>query len=319
MSERWGIVAHGLGKRFEDFWAVRAVHLQVAYGEVLALLGPNGAGKTTTLRMLTALLRPSRGHAFVAGFSVRYQPQQVRAAVGVLTEQHGLYKRMTAREYLLFFGRLYRVAEDVLQQRVDRWLRFFDLWAHRERRIGGFSKGMRQKLALARSLLHEPRVLLLDEPTSAMDPASAYRVRAAIRALRSEERAIVVCTHNLAEAEQIADRIAILHQGRIVAVGTAEELKSRLGPPEYEVVIGRSLNGELPELPPLVEITALTERGFRFRWRQGRAGHLNTLLIQGLLAQGWPIVTLTPVPRSLEQAYLEIVGYDETSPNEASA
>jgi len=309
--DEYGILAQGLGKQFDDFWAVRDVHLQVPYGEVLALLGPNGAGKTTTLRMLTAVLTPSRGRAWVAGHSVRHQPQQVRAAVGVLTEQHGLYKRMTAEEYLYFFGRLYGLDEPVLSQRVEKWLRFFDLWPHRQRRVGGYSKGMRQKLALARALMHEPRVLLLDEPTSAMDPASAYRVRAAIRELRSSERAIVVCTHNLTEAEQIADRIAILHQGRIAAVGSPEELKARLGPPEFEVVLGRALNGTLPDLPAFVEVTHVGPDRFRFRWTRGRSGQLNPLLLQGLLAQGWPVLTLAPVPRSLEQVYLEVVGHDD--------
>ncbi len=306
-----GILAQGLGKQFDDFWAVREVHLRVPYGEVLALLGPNGAGKTTTLRMLTAVLRPTRGRAWVAGHSVRHRPQQVRAAVGVLTEQHGLYKRMTAAEYLRFFGQLYGLDEPRLSRQVDKWLRFFGLWPHRHRRVGGYSKGMRQKLALTRALLHEPRVLLLDEPTSAMDPASAYRVRAAIRELRSVERAIVVCTHNLAEAEQIADRIAILHRGRIAAVGTPEELKARLGPPEYEVVLGRPLNGALPDLPALVEITHLGPDRFRFRWTRGAGGQLNPLLLRGLLDQGWPVRALAPVPRSLEQVYLEVVGHDD--------
>ena len=309
----WGILAQGLGKQFDGFWAVRQVDLHVPYGEVLALLGPNGAGKTTTLRMLTAVLTPTRGRAWVAGYSVRHHPQRVRAAVGVLTEQHGLYKRMTAVEYLRFFGQLYDLDAARLQRQVDKWLQFFDLWPLRERRIGGYSKGMRQKLALARALLHEPRVLLLDEPTSAMDPASAHRVRAAIRELRSAERAIVVCTHNLTEAEQIADRIAILHRGRIALVGTPADLKARLGEPEFEVVLARPLNGTLPDLPPLVQVTRVETDRFRFRWARGASQRLNPLLLRGLLTQGWPVVALAPVPRSLEQVYLEVVGHDGAS------
>jgi len=307
----YGILAQGLGKQFHDFWAVREVNLRVPYGEVLALLGPNGAGKTTTLRMLTAVLPPTRGRAWVAGYSIRHQPQRARAAVGVLTEQHGLYKRMTAEEYLRFFGRLYGLEEPHLSHQVEKWLRFFGLWEHRERRLGAYSKGMRQKLALARALLHEPQVLLLDEPTSAMDPASAHRVRTAIRELRSVDRAVVVCTHNLTEAEHLADRIAILHHGRIVAVGTPAELKARLGPPEYEVILGRPLHGALPRLPGQVKVTHIGTDRFRFRWIHDAGEELNPLLLSELLAQGWPVRALAPVPRTLEQVYLEVVGHEQ--------
>ena len=306
----YGILAQHLGKQFDGFWAVREVHLQVAYGEVLALLGPNGAGKTTTLRMLSAVLHPSRGSAWVAGFSIRHHRPQVRAEVGVLTEQHALYKRMTAGEYLRFFGQMYGLEEPLLGRRVHKWLHFFGLNAHAGRRVGGFSKGMRQKLALARALLHEPRVLLLDEPTSAMDPASAYRVRAAIRSLSSAQRAIIVCTHNLTEAEHIADRIAILHRGRIAAVGTPSQLKARLGPPEFQVTLGRPLRGAFPDVPSNLEITHVLPQGFRFRWKDHADDRSNPLLLRRLLAQGWPVLTLTPVPRSLEQVYLEVVGHD---------
>jgi len=315
MSESFGILTQDLGKRFDDFWAVRQVNLQVRYGEVLALLGPNGAGKTTTLRMLTAVLQPSRGQAWVAGYSVRHHPQRVRARVGVLTEQHGLYKRMTAGEYLRFFGRLYGLEGADLEARIEKWLHFFGLEHYYNRRVGGFSKGMRQKLALARALLHEPQVLLLDEPTSAMDPASARQVRNAIRELRSSERAIVVCTHNLPEAEEIADRIAILHRGRIVAAGTPQELKARLGPPEFEVVLARPLQGSPPPVPAEVQVTRVEERSFRFYWRSSNGETpppeaLNPRLLAWLLTHQWPVVAFIPVPRSLEEVYLKVVEHD---------
>ncbi len=303
------IRAEGLGKVFDDFWAVREVTLEVRPGEVLALLGPNGAGKTTTVRMLAAILRPSKGRAWVAGREVTQDPGEVRARVGLLTEQHGLYRRMTGEEYLRFFGRLYGLDGPRLDAQVTHWLRYFDLWEARKRRIGGYSKGMRQKLALARALLHEPQVLLLDEPTSAMDPESALRVREAIATLRSQERAILLCTHNLTEAERLADRIAILSQGRIVAIGTLEELRQHfLGPPVFEIHLGVTLDGSLPSWPPEVEVIQV--EGDRVRYRTPDWRRWNPVVVQTLVAQGIPVVALRQLPRSLEHVYLEVVRGD---------
>ncbi len=248
------ILTENLGKRFGDFQAVDDVNLRVDAGEVLALLGPNGAGKTTTVRMLTSLLVPSNGWARVADFDTVLQASQVRASVGVLTENHGLYNRMPALEYLDFFGQIYGQSTAVRKQRLHQLLEVFGLIEHLRQPIGEYSKGMRQKLALARALLHNPPVLLLDEPTSAMDPESARLVRDAIRTLRSEERTIVICTHNLAEAEELADQIAIIRQGKIIALGSPQALKARmLGTEEYEVRLATHLNGRQPAFPAEVD------------------------------------------------------------------
>ena len=164
------IETHDLSKQFHDFMAVDGVNLNVQAGQILALLGQNGAGKTTTVRMLTALLHPSRGWARVAGYDVVKNGHDVRASVGVLTEQHGLYMRMTAIEYLEFFGQVYSLSPAMRKSRSDHLLEYFGLAEAARRRIGEYSKGMRQKLALARAMMHDPGVLLLDEPTNAMDP-----------------------------------------------------------------------------------------------------------------------------------------------------
>ncbi len=183
------IECEDLTKHFDTFKAVEGVTLTVRPGQVLALLGQNGAGKTTTVRMLTSVLRPTRGWARVAGYDVVKQPGQVRASVGVLTEMHGLYGRMTAYEYLDFFGQVYDLDPARRKRRADELLEYFGLTYAAHRRSGEYSKGMRQKLALARALLHEPPVLLLDEPTSAMDPESAQLVRHEIARLRSSSAA----------------------------------------------------------------------------------------------------------------------------------
>lgn len=304
------IVTRDLGKKFGDFWAVDGVDLQVEAGQVLALLGPNGAGKTTTVRLLTSVLRPSRGQAWVAGYDVERQPERVRASVGVLTEHHGLYTRMLAEEYLDFFGQIYGVERSVRQARIGQLLEQFGLMADRRRRIGEFSKGMRQKLALVRALLHDPPVLLLDEPTSAMDPESARLVRDAIQALRSANRAIIICTHNLPEAEALADQIAIIRRGKIVAQGSPEGLKSSLlGPAEYEVRLGVMLNGREVNLPPGVQLMAQGSDWLRFRTPE--PAQTNPLLLRYLLDQGMAVLSLSEVSRSLEQVYLRAVGISE--------
>jgi len=300
------IITQDLGKHFDGFWAVDGVDLRVGEGQVLALLGPNGAGKTTTVRLLTSVLKPSRGWARVAGYDVASQSDQVRSAVGILTEGHGLYGRMSADEYLDFFGQAYGLDRERRRRRTMQLLADFDLIEHRRRRINEYSKGMRQKLALARALLHDPPVLLLDEPSSAMDPESASQVRQSIRALRSASRTIVICTHNLAEAEALADQIAIVQRGRIVARGTPEELKARLlGAAEFEVRFSRNLDGNRPRLP---EGALLTGQGQDWlRYRTDDPAHLNPLLLRGLLEQDLSVVGLSEVPRSLELVYLQAI------------
>ncbi len=299
------IVTHDLSKQFDDFQAVDGVSLEVGSGEVLALLGPNGAGKTTTVRMLTAVLRPSRGWAKVAGYDVVEQPTRVRASVGVLTEQHGLYGRMPADDYLDFFGQIYGMQAEVRRERIRSLLDRLGLLADHHRKIAEFSKGMRQKLALARALLHDPPVLLLDEPTSAMDPESARLVRDSIAALRSEKRAIVICTHNLAEAEELADQIAIIRRGRIIAQGSPAALKQTLlGAEEYVVRLATPLNG-IPELPAGVEVMSKGVDWFRYRVAAPETA--NPQILRTLLANGLQVVTLQEVQQSLEDVYLRAV------------
>lgn len=307
------IVTEGLSKHFKDFVAVDHVTLQVEAGEVLALLGPNGAGKTTTVRMLTSVLLPTSGRAQVAGYDIIEQASQVRASVGILTEQHGLYGRMQGDEYLDFYGQLYNMELDQRRRRITALLTDFGLYADRKRRITEYSKGMRQKLALARALLHDPPVLLLDEPTSAMDPESARLVRDSIHGLRSDSRAIIICTHNLNEAEELADRIAIIRRGKIIVKGSPQALKQiLLGPVEYEVILGEDLNGQKPDLPASITMTSQGDDWFRYVASDPRV--TNPLLLRSLIDQGFSVIGLKEVPRSLEQVYLQAVNTIEQEP-----
>jgi ABC-2 type transport system ATP-binding protein len=297
------IIAEELGKQFDDFVAVDGVNLNVSAGEVMILLGPNGAGKTTTVRMLTSILAPSKGRASVAGYDVVRQADKVRASVGVLTEHHGLYGRMNAEEYLLFYGGLYGMEKRMCLQRIEELLERFGLKEAKQKRLGEYSKGMRQKLALVRAMLHNPPVLLLDEPTSAMDPESSRLVRDAIHSMRDRNRAILLCTHNLAEAEELADKVAIIRRGKIILNDTTNNIKLQLlGPAEYEARLSNQVDNAPAEFPAGVELCGQGENWLRFRVKDPQIS--NPALIRRMLDCQMDLVSFQEVPRTLEQAYL---------------
>lgn len=301
------IEANGLIKTFDQFTAVRDLHLSVERGELLALLGPNGAGKTTTVRMLGAILRPDAGAARVNGYDVVSQAGLARRSTGMLTENPGLYPRMTGLEYLIFFGRLYGMNDDHIRRRAQQLYERFGMPGVLESRLGTYSKGMRQKVGLIRAMLHDPDVLLLDEPTSAMDPYSARLVRDAIAVLRQDRRSIVLCTHNLVEAEALADRIAIISRGSIVCVGTAAELRREvLGAPLYELRADCDLTGMVPAIETVVEVDNVQSDVIRYRTND--PGSLNPHLVRRLDAMGVGVVSLQTVPHSLEDVYLRVLG-----------
>jgi ABC-2 type transport system ATP-binding protein len=300
------IETHDLSKQFHDFMAVDGVDLSVKEGQILALLGQNGAGKTTTVRMLTALLEPSRGWARVAGYDVMKNGHDVRASVGVLTEHHGLYMRMNALEYLEFFGRVYGLSPSMRKSRRDNLLEYFGLAEAAKRRIGEYSKGMRQKLALARAMMHDPGVLLLDEPTSAMDPESARLVRDEIARLKSSSRTIVLCSHNLTEVEALADMIAIIYRGRILLQGTLEELKQKvLGLPEYTIQFAGAWDAGRLELPKGAELLEKTATSLKVRVEAPR--EVNPQILKILSSQSAPVMAFQEEARTLEQVYLKIM------------
>ena len=219
------IVVRGLTKTFDTVKAVENLTFSVQSGEVFGLLGPNGAGKTTTIRMLTALIAPTSGEAFVAGFKIGDGDKAIRRAVGILTETPGMYEGLSAEKNLVFYARMYEV-QDVAGQ-VEKYLRMLGLWDRRHELVGTFSKGMRQKLAIGRALLHEPKVLFLDEPTSGLDPQMARTVRDFIQELREQGRTIVLTTHNLDVADRLCDRIGVI-RSRLLILDSPAELRRKL-------------------------------------------------------------------------------------------
>ncbi|MBD3193385.1 MAG: ATP-binding cassette domain-containing protein, partial [Candidatus Heimdallarchaeota archaeon] len=227
------IIAQGLTKLYDQFLAVDNINFEINQGEIFGFLGPNGAGKTTTIRMLAAIFPPSSGRATIANFDVVEDAMEVRSRVGLLSENPNLYERLTARENLDFFARLYDVPAEQIPNRIDFLGDLFDLRMRLDERVGTYSKGMKQKLAIAKALIHDPPILFLDEPTSALSPEAAKVIRDLLTDLaKDRSRTICICTHNLFDAERLCDRVAIIRQGRILTIGTPSQISSSFsGPP----------------------------------------------------------------------------------------
>jgi len=221
-----------LSKSFSDLrrgqvTALDAVSFEVRPGEVFGLLGPNGAGKTTCLRILSTVLRPTGGRAIVAGCDVMRQPAEVRARIGFMSGNTGIYDRMTAWEMVEYYGRLYGIPQAALSQRMDEIFTMLQMQDFRDMLGSKMSTGMKQKVSIARTIVHDPPVLIFDEPTSGLDVLVARAVLQAIATLRDQGKCIIYSTHIMREVEKLCDRIAIIHRGRILAAGTIQELEQQ--------------------------------------------------------------------------------------------
>jgi len=306
------IEAQELTKSFGDNLAVDRLSLKVEEGEVFGFLGPNGAGKTTTIRMLTALIKPTSGRSNVAGYEVGQQDDQIRRNAGILTEAPGLYERLSATRNLEFFAQLYEV-EDVKGQ-VERYLRMLGLWDRRHEPAGTFSKGMRQKLVIARALLHEPKVLFLDEPTSGLDPEAAKLVRDFIGGLKREGRTIFMCTHNLAEADHLCDRIGVFNT-KLLALDTPSALRRQLYGRSVVFHLaqdGSRFSGVVEKIPFVQEVNYVDNK---LVVNVDKPEDQNPILVRALVEAGADIQFVGEVRRSLEDVYLHLVKNEEEKEN----
>ena len=308
------IRAEGLTKRFGDVTAVDHVSLDVKDGEVFGFLGPNGAGKTTTVRMLAGLISKTEGTAEVAGCEVGNEGDalRLRRQIGILPENVGLYEGSTAYQNLAYFGRLHRMDPATMTKNIERLLRSMDLWERRDVPVETFSKGMKQKLAIARALVHDPILLFLDEPTANLDPEAAKMVRETILALREEKRTIFLNTHNLDEAQRVCDRVGILRT-RLLTVGAPRDLEARLGTRRTVVRLARAtetladaVRQRLPSRP--VEIS-----GNDLAVETDDPDHDNPEIVATLLAAGGRIIELAQPSASLEDVYLKLLHEGEAA------
>ena len=304
------ISAKGLTRRFDEVIAVESLTMEVQAGEVFCLLGHNGAGKTTTVRLLNGVLAPSDGTARVLGLDPMLDGPALRRSTGILTETPSIDERLTGRENLRIYADLYSIPRDEVSQRVEGLLEAFELAHRADHRAGSYSKGMKQRLALSRALLHRPQLLFLDEPTAGLDPVAARRVhRMIIRLSHEEHRTVVLCTHNLAEAQKLCNRVAVLEHGHLVALGTTAELAGQVGRSqrlEIEVDPG-SMTAALGVLQSSPGITDASREDGTLRV-VGTERDAIPGLIAALVAAGIRIYRVTPEEPSLADVYFALHG-----------
>lgn len=302
------IRVEGLTRDFGNRRVLDDLSFEVATGTVFGFLGPNGAGKTTTIRLLLGLLEPTAGRAEVLGFDTRLDATEIRTRTGALLEHAGLYELHTAVENLDFYGRITRLPGPVRRARIEEVLRRFELWDRRKDRVWRWSRGMKQRLAIARALLHRPPLVFLDEPTAGLDPAAAAALRTQIADLvAADGTTVFLTTHNLAEAEQICARIGILDRGRLLALGAPAELRARRSTPLVEVAGSNFSADAVAALRAHPEVLAVesSDDGLRVRLR---AAAPVAPLVALLVTHGGEIEEVRKPAASLEEVYLSVMG-----------
>ncbi len=298
------ITTTDLTKSFDGTTAVDDLSLSIADGEVFGFLGPNGAGKTTTVRMLCCLIAPTSGSASVLGLQVGRDDQAIRRRVGILTETPGMYDRLTAWRNLEIYARLYEVEQ--VDYQVEKYLRLLGLWERRDDAVGEFSKGMRQKLAIGRALLHEPQVLFLDEPTAGLDPEAAKLVRDFIAELKHEGRTIFLCTHNLDEADRLCDRVAVF-KTRLRVVDTPQSLRRQLYGRKVMVDLGQDAAAFAPVLGDQPFLQAVDAEGRRLILTLDDPEQATPRVVRLLVAAGADILAVGELSYTLEDVYLRLI------------
>jgi ABC-2 type transport system ATP-binding protein len=301
------IDVENLTKTFGNFTAVDNVSLHVDEGEVFGFLGPNGAGKTTTVRMLACLISKTSGRATIGGYEIGNSSDQpkIRGMIGLLPENVGLYEELSAYDNLDFYGRYYKISIQKRRERIEYFLKMLDLWDKRDDAAGTFSKGMKQKLAIARALIHDPKVLFLDEPTANLDPEASKTVRDFILELKKEKRTIFLNTHLLDEAERICDQVAIL-KTKLIATGSPEDLRHSLSTRKVRVQL---------EVVDDAVVGAVKTLGYQIAERDSNNLVIvvtnpekeNPAILKEIQTAGGHIQFVTEVGSSLEDVYLKLV------------
>jgi ABC-2 type transport system ATP-binding protein len=306
------IEAKGLTRRFGQKVAVEDFTFEVNEGQVVGLLGPNGAGKTTTIRMLACLVAPTEGDAKVAGYDVRQQPNKVRAAVGLLTENPGFYERLSAAENLEFYARAYGVGDPTKRNaRIRELMQLFDLWESRNEKVGVLSRGMKQKLAIVRAVSHDPPVVLLDEPTATLDPRSSRLIKDLItKTSREDGRAILLSTHRLEDAELLCGKVVVLNNGKKISEGTPSDLKSRSSHDTIVEMVLLSVNEGLVRRVEKMRGVAHVQPDYANSKIVVTVGDYESdvpAIVRGIASARGRILSVKRVEPSLEDVYLSIM------------
>jgi ABC-2 type transport system ATP-binding protein len=303
-----------LHKKFGKFEAVKSLSLQVPSGSIYGFVGPNGAGKTTTMRMLTTLTRPTSGQAKVAGYSVTEEPRQVRRAIGYMPDEFGVYDDMRAWEYLDFFAACYDIPEANRKKLIDDLLELVDLNHRRDDMVDKLSRGMKQRLSLARTLAHDPQILILDEPASGLDPRARVEIRELLVELAKMGKTIFFSSHILADVAEICTHIGIIEAGQIVAQGSMEEMRAQLNP-HREILVSvrdddtaQKVKALVAGIPDVIAVEILEPKAGRSRIRIDFTGNDEgiTAINQKLLTEGIPLLGFTEETKDLESMFMRV-------------
>jgi len=301
-----------LTKRFGTLTAVSQLSFEVKEGEIFGLLGPNGAGKTTTIRMLAGLIAPSEGGARVGDYDINRDALKIRANIGLLTENPSLYDRLTGYENMEFFAEAYGLSKpQERKQRIGELLDFFDLWDRRHYKVGTFSKGMKQKLALARALVHSPPIIYLDEPTSGLDPSASKNIRDLMEQMsQQEKRTILLSTHRLEDAERLCNRVLIINQGKSIIVGSPEELQDKIaGEPMLQVRLTQVTSPILKAVRALdhVHDVQVDNTNTRLNLIVKNVETTTPIVVQTIVNAEGQVHSVQMLRPSLEEAYIKLM------------
>ncbi len=301
------IEVSGLTKKFGQITAVDSLTFSVNEGEVFGLLGPNGAGKTTTVRMLCCLISSTSGSAKLGELDIsdKISAMKIRKMIGIVHDNVGLYETLTAYENLEFFGQMYEAPKDLVRDNIKEYLEMLDLWDQRDRRVASFSKGMKQKVAVARALVHDPQVLFLDEPTANLDPEASKVIRDVILKLKGEGRTIFLNTHNLDEAQRICDRIGIL-KTKLIAVDTPKNLENAF-PRKVTAIVLTSVNDRILNAVKSMNPKKLTVEGNTIHIEMADPDRETPAIVGAISGAGGQVKSVNEEGASLEDVYLSIV------------
>jgi ABC-2 type transport system ATP-binding protein len=300
------ITVENLTREFKDVTAVENISFDIDESEIFGFLGPNGAGKTTTIRMLSTLIPPDSGKITIDGKDIRSNGEYIRQITGLLTESPGMYEKISAYDNLKYYSSFYDIPDDRRNKNIEKYLKMFELWERKDDLAGTYSKGMKQKLALSRALIHEPKILLLDEPTAGLDPESAHMVRNFIDSLKEEKTTVFLCTHNLEEASSLSDKVCIIKK-KIIRIATLSELQSGERGKRVEIVFKEDADRFTKLMKGISQIKNILTDKNRAELVIENPEASNPMILKKLVDNGAEIIYFNQIKASLEEIYLDLI------------
>ncbi len=305
------ITVENLTKKFGNITAIENISFDINESEIFGFLGPNGAGKTTTIRILSTLISPTSGKITIDDRDNRTSGEYIRSITGLLTESPGMYEKISAYDNLEYYSSFYNISDTTRKNNIEKYLKMFDLWDRKDDPAGTYSKGMKQKLALSRALIHEPKILLLDEPTAGLDPESAHMVRIFIESLKKEKTTVFLCTHNLEEASNLSDRVCIIKK-KIIRIATLSELQNDDKNKRAEIIFTGDADRYVKLLEGTTGIKTVHTEKNRAMVMIEKPEISNPLIIKKLIDSGAGILYFNEVKATLEEIYLDLIKDEKT-------